>query len=301
MRRVHFRCGAVVGQLVFVVVLAPSPSRSAQAPALPAVELVRRAVNGEAQAQDFPRSFLFRDRKQTPRGSQTRLMAETADAIAAMTIAYDDKPLTAEQRQGEMNRLRRVAGDPDGLRRKHRQELEDAERVGKIVKALPDAFLYEYAGTEQGKTGMGVAGRSLTRLTFKPNPRYSPPSRVELVLTGMQGFVLLDPDANRIAKIDGTLARDVGFGWGILGHLDRGGRFIVEQGDIGHNCWEITRMDLSFTGKILLFKNINIQSTETFSDFQPLPQDLRFSQAVDMLAKEEATFADNHNGGEQHK
>ena len=31
------------------------------------------------------------------------------------------------------------------------------------------------------------------RLKFRPNPNYDPPTRVEQVLTGMQGVVLVDP------------------------------------------------------------------------------------------------------------
>jgi len=58
----------------------------------------------------------------------------------------------------------------------------------------------------------------------------------------------------------------VGFGWGILGHLDRGGRFLVEQGDVGDGSWDIQRMGLMFTEKLLFFKRIDIKSTESFSD-----------------------------------
>ena len=33
----------------------------------------------------------------------------------------------------------------------------------------------------------------------------------------MQGHILIDAKLNRIALIDGTLQKDVSFGWGILG------------------------------------------------------------------------------------
>ena len=34
----------------------------------------------------------------------------------------------------------------------------------------------------------------------------------------------------------------MGFGWGFLGHLDRGGHFLVEQGEVVNGHWEVTRM-----------------------------------------------------------
>jgi len=303
MSRVRVRHIAGLGKFLAALVLASPPGAwTQQTPSISPVEMIRRAVNGERQAQqESTHKFLFLDRKQTPHGSQTRVLVETADAIAAMTIAYDDKPLNPEQRRSEMERLRRLADSPEELRRKHKQELDDAERVGRIVKALPDAFLYDYAGSESGNANMGAPGGQLSRLNFRPNPDYDPPSHVEQVLVGMQGYVLVDPEKNRIARIDGTLAKDVGFGWGILGHLDRGGRFVVEQREISPGAWEISRMELRFTGKILLFKSINIQSTEIFTDFQPVPPDLKFSQAIDLLARQEATFAENTGQPNQSK
>jgi hypothetical protein len=259
--------------------------------------LVRATVANESGANDNAAKHMFRSRKQTPQGSQTRLYVETRDAIAAMTVAYNDKPLGPQEMQGEESRLAGLAGNPEQLKRKHSQEQENADRTLRIVKALPDAFLYQYDGEERGSADLGKDGAVLVRLKFKPNPAYQPPSRVEQVLAGMQGIVLLDPVARRIARIDGTLFKEVGFGWGILGHLDPGGRFLVEQRDVGNGAWEISRMSLTFTGKILLFKSLAIKSDEVFSDFRRVPDDLTFAQGVEMLKAEEAKLAENRKPG----
>src|SRR5438876_2479413 len=101
----------------------------------------------------------------------------------------------------------------------------------------------------------------------------------------MQGILLIDEQAKRIAKIDGTLVKDVGFGWGILGHLDRGGHFLVQQADVGEHQWEVTQMQLELTGKVLFVKKLNIRSSDVFSDFRPVPSDLTFAQGVELLKK----------------
>ncbi|MGA8212271.1 MAG: hypothetical protein WB799_01675 [Candidatus Sulfotelmatobacter sp.] len=262
------------------------------------IELVRAAVANEmAAANDNSIKHMFRSRKQTPQGSQTRLYVETRNAMAGMTIAYNDQPLTPEQMQGEETHLAGLVDNPEQLKRKHSQEQETAERTLRIVKALPDAFLYEYDGEERGAADLGKDGARLARLKFRPNPAYEPPSRVEQVLEGMQGFVLIDSEARRIARIDGTLFKEVGFGWGILGHLDKGGHFLVEQGDVGDGSWDISRMSLSFTGKILFFKSLAIKSDEVFSDFRRVPADTTFAQGVEMLKAEEAKLAENHKPG----
>jgi hypothetical protein len=267
---------------------------TANMPGVSPAELVQRTAQNEIQSNNQALKYMFRDRKETPHGSQTKLMVETQDAMAGMLVAIDDHPLNAQQREAEIARIQRFLGDPEELRKKHKQEKEDAERITRIMSALPQAFLYEFDGTEVGSPGVGKTGIELVRLKFRPNPHYTPPSHVEQVLTGMQGMMLIDPHKNRIAKIDGTLVKDVSFGWGILGHLDRGGHFLVEQGDIGEDHWEITRMDLSFAGKIMLFKGVSIRSTEVYTDFHPVPPGLTFAQGIELLKRREATLAENH-------
>ena len=250
-------------------------------------ELVRRAVKNETKAPDADAKFMFRVYKKTPNGSQTKLFVQTREAMAGIVIANNDQPLTEEQRKGEMWRVNRFINDPDELKKKQKQEKDDAERATRIIRALPDAFLYEEDGTETGRQGIGKPGSELIRLKFSPNPKYDPPTRVEQILTGMQGFVLIDATVNRIAKIDGTLVKDVGFGWGILGHLDHGGHATIEQGDIGGGYWRFSTIQVSVTGKVLLFKGINYQSTEVYSDYQKVPSDLSFAQGIDLLKKRE--------------
>jgi hypothetical protein len=232
---------------------------------------------------------MFRSFKKNTQGSQTRLYIETRDAMAGMTIAYNDKPLTPEQMHGEQDRLASLVSNPELLKKKHAQEQETTDRTLRMVKALPDAFLYDYDGE-----ATGAGGERIVRLKFEPNSDYRPPSHVEQVLTGMRGFLLIDPAAKRLARIDGTLFKEVGFGWGILGHLDKGGHFLVEQRDVGDGCWEVSHMSLAFTGKILFFKNLSIESDEVLSAFRRVPDDTTFAQGVEMLKAEEAKSAHNH-------
>jgi hypothetical protein len=270
-------------------------AQETQAPQTPPGDLVRQAVAREVAATTKPSAkFMFRSRKQNPRGSQTHLYVETNDALAGMLVAINDQPISAQQQQQEHAHLDWLISNPDQLRKKQAREKEDAERTLKIVKALPDAFRYEYAGLESGDAEMGKPGDKMVRLKFTPNPGYSPPSHVEQVLEGMQGYLVIDSSALRLARIDGALFRDVSFGWGILGHLDKGGHFRVQQADVGDGCWEITAMSLRMTGKILVFKSFSMTSDENFADFQRVPDDLPFAKGVELLKSEQEKLAHNH-------
>jgi hypothetical protein len=282
----------VAPSVAVIAILSLSPLVTAQS-SVPPSELIRQTVKNEL-ASDH-KMFMFRDQKTSPNGSQTKLIVQTKQATAGMLIEENGKPLGPNRRQQEQARLQRLASDPEALQHKIKQEKDDADHTSRIMKALPDAFLYEPDGTEVGKPGVGKPRDELVRLKFRPNPKYDPPSHTEQVLTGMQGYMLVDATKKRLAKIDGTLFKEVGFGWGILGHLDKGGRFVVVQGEVGPDHWEVTQMHLDFNGKIMMFKNLTIKSDDTFSDFRPVPESLTFAQAIELLKKQEDTVADNHS------
>jgi hypothetical protein len=290
----------VICLLIGLVVLPATTSAASaknDAAAMPPAQLVRRAVQNEMDANSEPHvRFMFTDRKKTAHLSETRLVVETREATAGMTVAEDDRSLTPQELKGEEARLEKYIRNPEELNKKRKQEKEDAERTERILRALPDAFLYEPDGSERGSDTIGRAGDELVRLKFRPDPSYVPPTRVEQVLTGMSGHLLIDAKEDRVAEIDGTLEKEVGFGWGILGHLDRGGRFLVQQADVSACHWEVTRMELSFTGKILFFKKLNIRSSDLFSDFHEVSSNLTFAQGVELLKRK---IAQEQSGAER--
>lgn len=281
-------CGLVLSGAAF-------SADETQKPETPPSDVVRQAVTQEVAAANKPSAkFMFRSRKQTPKGSQVHLYVETNDALAGMLVAVNDQPISAQQQQQEQAHLEWLVSNPDQLRKKQAREREDTERTLRIVKALPDAFRYEYVGLENGDTEMGKPGDKMVRLKFTPNPAYSPPSHVEQVLEGMQGYLVINNTAHRLARIDGMLFREVSFGWGILGHLDKGGHFRVQQAEVGDGCWELTAMSLRMSGKILLIKSFSMTSDETFSEFHRVPDDLSFAKAVELLKSEQEKLAHNH-------
>ena len=247
-------------------------------PAMPLIDLVRKAIANEMEHPKSSRFYMWMDRVAKPKGSQTKQMVETPDGIIGRLVAINDKPLTPEQRKADDNRINRLL-DPAKMREKTKQQKADEQHSQRLLRALADAFNYAYAGTETTPQGHQVV-----KLDFTPNPNFDPPDHETQVYQGMKGHVWIDTDVMRLAKIDGTLFRDVDFGWGVLGRLYKGGRFVVEQADVGNGHWDTTRMDLKFDGKILMVKRLHIEQTETEWDFRPVPK-MNVKQALEMLRK----------------
>jgi hypothetical protein len=263
-------------------VAAPYPS---VAPNLLVAEVVHNELNAKSSAR-----FMFRNCKQTPDGSTVKAMIQTREGTIARALAFNGKPLTPEQRADDDKKLEELASNPAKLAEKRKEQKADEERISKMFGELPKAFLYEYDGTEEGKTG------PLVRLKFKPNPNYQPPSRETSVYKAMSGTMLVDENSKRLARIEANLFRDVNFGWGLLGRLDKGGHFIVEQSKLAPDDWEPTYMNIQFTGKALLFHSINMREVETNSDYQQVPGDLTLAQGIDLLKKAPEQVAENHSG-----
>jgi hypothetical protein len=291
MRLAGLRPKLLAGVLLVIIQGASLPAQSVStAP----VDLVRETVQNEINTNN-PTKFIYREREETGHGTQTKLIVQTNDVAAGMLVAINDKPLTVEERRNEEARLDGLVNDPRELKKKEKADREDTDHTNRIMKALPDAFLYEPDGVQPGTPEIGNPGDELVRLKFRPNPDYNPPTHTEQVLTGMVGYMLIDKSKHRIAKIDGTLEKEVGFGWGILGRLDRGGRFVVQQGTVGTGVWQVTRMDLDLTGRILFFKKLVVKSSQTCSDFHEAPPNLTFAQGVELLKKQAEELAENRS------
>jgi hypothetical protein len=250
-------------------------------PALPTSPdvLVRQVVNNELKESQDPNAlFSFKQRTEKPKGTTVKQMVETPDGLIGRVVSKNNQPLSPDEQKAEDARVNRLL-DPSQMQDKRKEQKEDEERTRTMVRAMPDAFIYKYQGTEPGKNGS-----ELVKLHFTPNPNFNPPSRETLVYQGMEGDMWIDARAMRMAKIDGVMMRDVTIGWGILGRLDKGGRFIVEQSEVSKGHWDTTKLALDFTGKALIFKSIRIKSTDTFSDFRPIPK-MSVAQALDYLRK----------------
>lgn len=251
--------------------------------------LVRNAIERQMEADEKGGGPAFRYLLKTngKRGIQTKELIDTKEGIVARLLAVDDRPPTEEERKADDDRLNKLLRDPHARQQKLKQQEEDDKRTRKMVRALADAFIYEYESTIEGPGG------PLIRLKFKPDPQFDPPSRELQVFQGMTGFMLIDPRAARLVEIDAKLFRDVNFGWGILGHLDKGGEFMVRQADVtGKGDWQIIAMRLHFDGKALIFKPIHIRDDDTATNYRVVPSDLTFAQGLELLRKPDGAVAE---------
>jgi hypothetical protein len=265
--------------LLLLVLLIPSRLPAQDPPGDP-VALVRAASWNELHASNKGNPFRFRLRKQDENGATTKDIIETKDGDVARLVAVNDQPLTPEKAKAERARLDNLLAHPELQTRRHKKEQEDSSRSNEMIRLLPDAFLYTYRGI------VNTANGPAYRLSFQPNQNFIPPDREAQVYHGMAGELWINVAEKRMSKLDAHLISDVDFGWGIVGRLFKGGTILVEQQDVGGGHWESAHLKLNLNGKILMFKNLVIRSTEDGSDYKPVSNTLTYQDAIRMLESE---------------
>ncbi len=267
---------AVVCLLLSAAIAVAQPSQEALSPAQAQVLIDRALANELRSAQDIGHPMRYLLHKTTPRLTSTKEIIETRDGAVARLISLNDQPLSAADEQKEQARLDALLRDP-GLQR-HRKQAEDADtgRAFKVLRALPRAFLYTYAGTEEKPTGR------LQKFTFTPNPEFTPPDLETQALTAMSGAIWIDATSERVTRLEGQLQQDVDFGWGILGRLYKGGWIVIEQADVSGDQWRTVRFQMSMSGRVF-WKTRVFDTTEEETQFVPVPAGLSYAQAIAML------------------
>jgi len=279
MKQVH---SSVAFALAIVLLSVPAHPQSVPSSQVSANDLARRVITNELRFQDDHSNWMYRLEKEQYGKKQVEEIIETKEGSLSRLLSINDHSLTAKQQEEEDQRVQALMTSQSAKRKL--QRVLDAETLQgrRLFKMLPDAFVFNYAG------GYG----NLVRLSFRANPSFRPPSLEARVFHDMEGEMWVDCKQERLAAFNGHLNQDVKFGFGLLGHLDKGGHFEVGQAEVVPGHWDMTSMSVEMTGKALLFKSIGVQKRENRRDFHQVSDDLTLTQAADVLNKH-IVVADN--------
>ncbi len=235
--------------------------------------LIERSTQHEVQALEALPPFEFQERLQWDWGSETRFVIETPEGRADRIILFRDEPLSADQQAKQQRRLQKLLVDRDMVKDEFQDQKAELQRRIKVLRAFPKAFFFDFAGRENG----------LLRFNFHPNPDFSPSERETQMYRGMEGTMWLEPLQERLVRIEGRLVKDVSFGWGILGHLNKGGLYEIAQTQISPGVWRVTTLNVDVKGRTFLINGFHFFREESNTYLQPTPLTMTYQQAVETL------------------
>ncbi len=265
----------------FMTSVAQVPAQTALSQATP-LQLVREVVYNELHDHSTHGYWRFHVTTHMHNKTLVSDQVETIDGPVSRIALADGHPLSPQDDRDEEARLLHLLGSPseqEQLRRQHRQ---DEQRITHILSLLPQAFLFDYDGQEDG----------CYRLRFHPNPDYSSSAVEARIFHAMSGTLWIDRRAKHLAKLEGRVDSNVDFGFGILGRVYRGGWFLLQRTQVSPTEWKTARLEIHMNARALMMKTIAKETSEIREDFVRVPAGTTLSRGVQLLER-------GNNGAEE--
>lgn len=257
-------------------VLLCASRRGNQPETLTARELVKDVTRKEQFARKNPENYYkYVQVEKSADGTKTSIRIETPSGEIGEVVSVDGKPPSAQQCRKGANALKKLTADPKLQQRQAREQKEQSDRIDTLMAAVPDAFIFNYQAKQPDARWIVIK--------FRPNPAFQPPSHEAALLKGMRGTLWVDPASHRLAKIDGTLSKDVNFGWGFLASLHQGGHFAMQQSLVPGGSWKQTFLQVDLDGSKLLLGQLHVHFKDVSQSFVKLADSGTLADAVSML------------------
>jgi hypothetical protein len=259
--------------LAGLLLLCAASTLRAQGPTESAHDLVKDVVYNELQERHQVSLWQYRVDKRV--GNQTTIEqeVETVSGPVSRVLARQGKPLDAAAQKKESDRLNNLLRNPSEQARMKQDHDVEEQRLQRLMGAMPDAFLYTYDGADDGNL----------RLSFRPNPAYNPPTYETRVYHALSGQIWIQPQQKRLAKVDAHILNEIDFGYGLLGRIEKGGRFQIARDPVAESRWKTTMLNVHISGRVVFFKSINRDQDVKRSDFRPMPSNASVKDAVTLL------------------
>lgn len=185
-------------------------------------------------------------------------------------IAVDGKPLApaelarrdAEHQKNlrEQAETRRNESPEERQARKTEEERERRERDA----MLDDAYAV-YEGMFVGREMMD--GHRVLVLDVTPRPDARVSTREGRWMKHFAGRIWVGEEDYQIAKLDMRALEDVTIGWGVIGRVHAGSRFVFTRRKF-EGTWLPAEVTFEGTGRTLLFRKFHVHAVTTYSGYK---------------------------------
>ncbi len=272
--------GRFAAAVAIVAVAAPLHTQVAQATPLGGSDLaralVRDVIYNELHDRERDSHWEYRSECVSSEESLVREQVETDHGPVFRVLERDGNPLDPARQQREDRRLDEYIRDPGQIARVEHAHDEDEVRLAGVMELLPQAFLFEFQNSPAD---------DLVRIAFRPDPAFVPSGYEARIVHALTGTLIVDTRLKRMIDMRGSLAERVDFGYGLLGHVDKGGTFEIHRRQVNALHWKTDLVEVHIQGKVLMLKTVSKDQREARSDFRPVPTGTTLAEARAMLSQ----------------
>jgi hypothetical protein len=235
--------------------------------------LVRETVYNELHDHDRHGYWRYWVQQQGQSGSRIEQQVETADGPVGRLLLQNGQLLDEQLEEVERAKLLSLRNSLSEQASRLQAYHEDEQRVGRVLALLPDAFVYQDAGIENG----------CRHLRYTPNPKYSAHSIEARIFHQFSGDLWIDTRMKRLRRLEGHLNDNVTFGMGVLGRVNKGSWFRMVRTQVAGNDWKTERLEVHMSGRALMFKTIAHDTSEVRGGFEAVAPAMSLEQGLKVL------------------
>jgi hypothetical protein len=274
------RIGAIA--VLYLLFGIPVPRISAQQNSSPAVpltdpaEMIRRVAAHEDENEKKKRDYTYEEKvlekKLDGHGDVKSNETSGFDVMVIYgehverQVSKDDKPLPPKDAAKEEEKIDKLIAkyknETEDQRAKRLEKAEQSRRESRdFVKEIADAFNFTMLPPET------VDGRALYVIQGEPKPGYEPHSKNGKFLTKFRGKIWIDQNEYQWVKADLETIDTISFGW-FVARLHKGTHLYIEQTRVNDEVWLPKLVRLSLGARVALFRDLNYDVTQTYSDYK---------------------------------
>ncbi len=239
----------------------------------PAGELVREVVYNELHDHNNHGYWRYWIQQHVQNATRLEEEVETNDGPVTRLVATNGHPIDPQTQDQEKARLEHLVNSPQELDGRRKDYSDDEKHIGLVLAMLPDAYIFDYAGEENG----------CHHLRYRPNPGYAPRTVEARIIHSMTGDIWINARLKRLSRLEGHLDDNVDFGFGLLGRLDKGGWFRMQRVQVGPAEWKTEKLEVHMSGRAFMLKTIARQTDELRGGFVAVPAGIDLAQGMRIL------------------
>jgi hypothetical protein len=191
-----------------------------------------------------------------------KLVTENGVALTGERAAKEEKRVGEELEKAERER-QKAAQKRERDREKNKKE-EDDPGIADFLRAA------ELVSPRRER----LRERDTIVFDFRPRAGYKPRNDVESIVQKLTGIIWIDPLEKQVVRLEARLTDSYKVGGGLLASIRPGTAFVFEQQRMEDGVWLPVFSQVNVTAKILVFKGLEINVTQEFSNYKRFKSDV---------------------------
>jgi hypothetical protein len=195
-----------------------------------------------------------------------KLVSENGVALTPERMAKEEKRVGEEIEKAERERQKETL----------KRERERAKKGDKAQEKDDDPGISDFLRASElvSPRREPLREREAVVFDFRPRSDYRPRNNIDEIVLKLTGVVWIDPVDKQVLRLEAKLTDNYKVGGGLLAKIRPGTAFVFEQKRMTDGVWLPSLVQVNISAKILIFKGMEINVMQEFSNYQRFKSDV---------------------------